>query len=560
VKPGDSRDVEIYYLDSEFPLASQTLTYVEVAAVNASDASCQTLLQIAPPEVWADPDSGYGTRIRCRSESGKPAVTNVIITSLGVLEDSRQRPIYAGPFTIPLNESETEPGTYISTTIFVAEIGPEQPFVFSPVVIPAVAGGLLRIEETDKQEVVYMPMAGGVTVEAVKFNWDSKKHENDSLNIRMDMKNPVKIPEWERTRAEDKKKKNFPAAYSIDDTKNKTIKIKVKLAGPPNTTLPVKAAGNHFLGQVKENSVKFDNKGVSYEGAGKDKTEYVSFELTNTNLQYIRGEDIEWQWQYKEKNTWKDTNKSKTKIFVVLDEAPHYEETKPWPWYTKVDDKKKSKFNPWVKVLEYSCKVAAKKTKPEDAVSSIMKDLWKSGAKYHIGGKAGKNEPGAAKFSSGDASHHNGKFDAEKFIKEIAKGREKKEVNCQDCACGLVTLTTVLGCQTFPRWAGIWATSLTGKLDKPFGNTRSFLPIGLNRPEKMYFSFHVFVGLGETIYDPTLQVNVKKKEGKWTGEWIEGWKQKKYYEALRIHGDKWPKIPTPGKLYFIIDKPEKEEK
>ena len=160
-EPGDLVSADLNYLDCPTPVDSATPTYVQLDKVNALTLEPIRAVYIAPPEEWEDETSTFGVvvqskggvlngrnldRITVRSWSApivKPPPVDGELPPPPV--DGKPRRELICETEVELKPYLHEPGLNKSETLMAAETGVEEPpMVFSPIVIPAVAGGVIE--------------------------------------------------------------------------------------------------------------------------------------------------------------------------------------------------------------------------------------------------------------------------------------------------------------------------------------------------------------------------------------------------------------------------------
>jgi hypothetical protein len=261
---------------------------------------------------------------------------------------------------------------------------------------------------------------------SLTFNHDPESTREAALNIRVNGSEPVQLPEWVAGRT-----RQYPAAYSIEDTAATTVFIEATLAGPPNSVLSVRAVPStfflgdtHVLGPIAPQPVAFDEDGLSGT---------VRFRLTRPSFSVagVGAHEVRWQWLQKsdELEPWTQFAETSHLIFTVL-RVP----TLPWVQQPFVNNNTQL---PWSDVLQWACRWAALSRHPAIAATQITLAIFaQGGERIRYGCQSG----GASNYSSPE-------FDCTGFLERLAGGFGRgSTVNCSDCATFVSTFANVLGC------------------------------------------------------------------------------------------------------------------
>ncbi len=272
----------------------------------------------------------------------------------------------------------------------------------------------------------------------IKFNHDTGSSSNDALNIRVDYTNSYNITngEWIINSST-----NWPVAY----TTNKSISIKVRLSAEPSTftgSADIWAESvntNGSLGDVLKTSVDFVN--------GVSNPEYITFQvegITPTCIQKTTN-DV-WLWKMENLNetgsqTWVLNTSGVHTVYTILNEP-----VAPW------DNAEDSASNAWVSVMNIVCSDTPWAGGTETitgAASRVTKAIYNSGRfEYDETGGGGANYT-----SFGISSVEF--FDLSAWINRLSGGVGLgPEVNCWDCANGVVSMCNILGCDLWNQWMG----------------------------------------------------------------------------------------------------------
>ena len=295
---------------------------------------------------------------------------------------------------------------------------------------------------------------------AIAFNHDSNASRNDALNIRRDGDEFVAVPEWQRGQSAPS-----PAAYSIANTRGRTITIKVRLSAPeraggsaqvravpaPPPTLslglpPLQAATVNelwtynagALGRVGAREVAFDSGGDSG---------FVAFELLDP-LFHHRGVGtfhVAWAWQYRvgSGRVWLPLTTTQHRVYSLL-AVP----TAPW------EQQPYDVFNtqlPWSSVLDWATFWAAGAQDDVTAASAVTSGVFAQG---------GRSITYGCQFSS-PSRYSYPVFDCTSFLARLAGFPGYGIfVNCSDCATFASTFANALGCD-------LWQSTMFNEL-QPF--------------------------------------------------------------------------------------------
>ena len=289
-----------------------------------------------------------------------------------------------------------------------------------------------------------------VSLEHIHFDHDKFAMTNDAFHIRVNKAKEIKPPEW---RVGYEKPEKSPAAYAIQETKGKTLRIKARFFIRPkpkdkNTEVEIRAKGGGLLGEISAKKVKFVY-GVSVNDTNPKNLQAV-FDLSKANLgTKIKREDITWNWEYRfdANEQWKPLISTQHRIYVVLRQPPA-------PW-SQTDPNN----YPWTEVLDHVCdnKVAGGQESIEAAATEIVKHIYdKHGAEYNTINGAGVY-----------TENSTGRFLLTTYLKNIPTVRI---VGCYDCAAPTTVFSTSVGCP------------MTYNYHEPFGYLKPVYPIGQTKP------------------------------------------------------------------------------
>ncbi len=288
-----------------------------------------------------------------------------------------------------------------------------------------------------------------VAVKEIKFNHDINSINNNALTIRKNKTQIVNVPEW--TDGLSMNPEDSPVAYSMLETNGNTITIQARfqiideratraeIRAIDAVTEPrvpggcigwlikliyslIKAIFGNVLGNVKSRWVDFNNGDSGF----------VSFELLNPRI-WSAGVGIyitewQWQWRFSKKQSWKNMQISKHKIYVIV-ESP-----KPAWNQTAGSDQL-----PWTEVLDYACNWARLSKTRDEAATKITEQVYGLGpslVEYDCPGGGGSSYV-----------NYQNNFDCTKFLERL-KGLygNGKYVNCTDCATIVSSFANILGC------------------------------------------------------------------------------------------------------------------
>ncbi|MFW9887052.1 MAG: hypothetical protein ACFFER_02645 [Candidatus Thorarchaeota archaeon] len=299
-------------------------------------------------------------------------------------------------------------------------------------------------------------------IEAIKFNHDQGSLTNDAINIRKNASQSISIPEWKRgicINPEDSL-----AAYSIEDTRNRTITIQVQFRRTDSSMnrIEVRAVDPtlwwyksgqgciywlltklgiivdpgppthlNVLGEVRAREIQFNPDGL---------TDFITFELEGVRLcdRGVGIDDTVWQWQVRTNpdEAWSSVGQvTRHRIYSVLSEPKL-----PWAQFPIG-----STNNPWSEVLDYACRWADGATKADDAACRITEGVFDLG-------------PNIMEYDciSGGSTHYSwGEFDCTEFLELLGGGFGLgRYVNCTDCATIVSTFSNILGCDLWQSRMG----------------------------------------------------------------------------------------------------------
>jgi hypothetical protein len=282
---------------------------------------------------------------------------------------------------------------------------------------------------------------------AIAFNHDSNAATNDALNIRRDGDEFVAVPEWQQGQ-----QTPSLAAYSINDTRGRTITIRARFAAPehavrsvqvrampapPPSVLslgvaPLQATSINglwtyhagALGRVGAREVAFDANGDSG---------FVAFDLLDP-LFHHRGVgtfQVAWAWQFRLRPgaPWLPLVTTQHRVFSLL-ATP----TAPW------EQQPHGEFNtqlPWASVLDWAALWATGAHDEVTAASAITFGVFAQGG-WRITYGCQFSAPSNYSFPA---------FDCTRFLERLAGlPGHGVFVNCSDCATFTSTFANAVGC------------------------------------------------------------------------------------------------------------------
>ena len=289
-----------------------------------------------------------------------------------------------------------------------------------------------------------------IVLDAIKFNHDSGSATVDALNIRRNATQFVSVPEW--VQGVSSSPEQSPAAYSIEETRGRTLTIQARFHRVDRGTQPVEiraldANGNppgnngclgwllrwlwvllrlafgNVLGEVKSKTVTFSSGGDSG---------YQTFQLSNPRL-WSAGVGVrttEWRWQYREPSgSWTDFETTRHRVYSLL-RVPKA----PWQQIPYVFTNTQL---PWTEVLDYACRWAQLTGDRDTAAAAVTRSVYQLGpavVEYDCPG-------------GGSTRYANPSFNCTAFLERLSGGVGNGQyVNCTDCATIVSTFSNALGC------------------------------------------------------------------------------------------------------------------
>lgn len=377
-----------------------------------------------------------------------------------------------------------------------------------------------RIPDSPQPEV-----SSKVSLESISFNHGPDCDCFGAINIGMNLKKKVRIPEWK------KGKESYPAAYLIDE--NIIIKA-VFSASPEISSASIKAkTKSGQLGDCESKVVSFIK--------GKSKT--VCFRVSKKTPNMITNFEQEWDWYCTDISNGTGSGEVKfgssiNKIYILLEEP-----ISP-PWETEGEN------IPWADVLDYACKWAEGATDQVTAASKITHALYEKTGGYYQ--KVSRYTPNLIE---------NSNFDVERFIEGISSLSGVGAINCYDMAKALVVFANSLGCNVSYEMA----KDIDGdysKCIKPVGlsnyclepvnsNAKCFKSVGLSYYCCEYFENHAYGLLGDKVFDPTFILYKAGQE-----IWLTDMSYQNYLDNILFEGEAPSKLREriPGSQKDVIFK------
>jgi hypothetical protein len=310
-------------------------------------------------------------------------------------------------------------------------------------------------------------------ISAIRFNYHNGSFTNDALNIRKNYSTAAPSPSWQKgistTYA------TSPAAYSIKETQGNTLCIQASFSANGISAAFIRAIGGGRLGRVKERSISFNSAGQSG---------YETFELENVTF-HAHGVDVfniswRWQWRLKPTDTWKDLDRTRHRIFIIL-QAPTL------PWVQSAG----STSLPWTDALEISCKWARGATDRDNAAALIT-------THYNGCGVVSYDTSVGATFYGSNT------YNLSEMIERLNGGPGLGGlVNCTDSANTVSTLSNLVGCDL---WQSRMESSFRLNKVISIGFSTWAVPFGWG------FSYHEVAWKGactasDSIFDGCLKVD-----------------------------------------------------
>lgn len=259
---------------------------------------------------------------------------------------------------------------------------------------------------------------------SLTFNHEPASSRESALNIRINGRTPVQIPEWVSRRGS-----QFPAAYAAEEAADAAVFIVGAFAGPPESVVsimavPSSAGGAHVLGAIGPLDVALDANGESGP---------VILPLREHGFAFagVGAHDVRWRWLQRggEHEPWRQFAETSHVVFTVL-RTP----TSPWLQQPFVPGNTQL---PWADVLEWACRWAAGSMTREAAATQVTHALFAlAGERFRYSCVAGA--PSNYSFPA---------FDCSGFLERLAGGFGRgPNVNCSDCATVVSTFSNALGC------------------------------------------------------------------------------------------------------------------
>ena len=315
-----------------------------------------------------------------------------------------------------------------------------------------------------------------IRLDSIEFDHDGTSATTDALSIRGNATTPSIVPEWRNgvtVTAQD-----CAVAYAAAPTAGRTLTVAatftrldpaiddvvVRTAGlpagalaltivdrlqrfvstldrfrnrliftigwpppPPARQTPAQnpVASQSVLGDVRPTVVHFGNNNVVRQ--------ILQLEQPQISYGGIGVFDVLWHWQYRTlRSNWTDFQQTRHRVYVVLD-VPHG----PWAQPQPPQVPPNSANLPWVDALEFACRWAQGETTTDGAAGRITTSL--------------NGLPPATRLAY-DPSRNSrytvsGTFDCTNFIRRLQGVPGTSQwVDCVDCACMVVTLSNLLGC------------------------------------------------------------------------------------------------------------------
>ena len=312
-----------------------------------------------------------------------------------------------------------------------------------------------------------------VSLYGIKFNHNLSDCKNSALNIRIDEKHEVSIPEWTPAKSD-------PVAYAIDEIESNRVTIYAKfiIGTILCKTVRIKAESlrGSVLGHVSEFLCPFTF----------GSSNYIALNV------YLQGPSIGiyaaiWDWQYFDEKIqqWRSMGRSNNNVYLV--------KSKPLsPWYDK--SSLHSIYLPSESALKLACTWATGVYTEDDIPRYIAKSLYEDG-KFKYKGVT------SYAILCPDYSIY---FDIYRFLSDYSQC-DKVVIQCTDCAAIVCLLSGLLG-------GKIYCLHFQGK-NKSL-NTTYIRPIGPNEIwDKRDFNYHVINVRGNPftyqtqIIDACIKVN-----------------------------------------------------
>lgn len=256
---------------------------------------------------------------------------------------------------------------------------------------------------------------------SLTFNHNPLSARDGALNIRINARRPVQIPEWVTGRIS-----QSPAAYAVEEAITSTVFIEGRFSGNPNSLVNIRAVpvSPHVLGPIGPLPIGFGPSGDS--GPVRLPLRSPNFILSGVNEHEVR-----WVWSERanEMDAWVPFAETSHRIFTVL-RTP----TRPWLQQPFVDGNTQL---PWADVLQVACVWARGTFSLREAASQITLALF-----------ATEDERLRYSCTAGAPSNYSFQdFDCTGFLERMSGGFGRgPNVNCSDCATIVSTFSNAVGC------------------------------------------------------------------------------------------------------------------
>jgi hypothetical protein len=359
---------------------------------------------------------------------------------------------------------------------------------------------------------------------AIKFNHDPTSAHRDAINIRRNGDRFITVPEWQSDSPA-----VSAAAYSIEDTRDRTITIQAKfrsldprvrsvevraidssLPGLPDewidwlasllVTAPslypyaagylasiwtgIWAGASGVLGHVAARTIDFDDNG---------ETGFEVFELPAHRLEGrgVGVYDVEWTWQVRASavDLWTDFATTRHRIYALIG-------VPTTPWLQAPYDSQNSQL-PWTDVLDVACNWAESCRTREIAAARITEEVYSLGPRLleydcSVGGI-----PGYALIA----------FNCTHLLFHLRTGRGNRLVNCTDCATIVSSFSNIVGCDLWQSRCFTPGQPFPVNPILAIGARNWALPCGVG-----FFSYHEIAWTDgcterDSVFDACLQVD-----------------------------------------------------
>ncbi|MFP5246723.1 MAG: hypothetical protein ACLGH0_08515 [Thermoanaerobaculia bacterium] len=268
-----------------------------------------------------------------------------------------------------------------------------------------------------------------LTVDEIQFNHDTASASVDALNLRLDQTSLVLPPEYRRGKTICAADSRAAYAYKPTAAGVITIKAKLKLTGVAlPTTREVRAIRIDTPVPDPKPLGNLAAKKVSFDAAGD--SGWVTFNCTAGTGNYIRVQDIKWQWQNRKDavSPWTSFQVTAHRIYVVLIPPK-------LPWNQTPFDAANLQL-PWATALDYACNWAYGARTANDAAALITEHVYALG-------------PAVITYDcpGGGSTHYAfPDFDLTAFLERLQGGVGNGiYVNCTDCATITSSFANLVG-------------------------------------------------------------------------------------------------------------------